>query len=170
MSTTIQSPHRPHGHGSVPAAHFDTHAHDAHGGSGGHGVGHVVPPRILINTALVLLVLTGLTVAVMWFDLGEFNIYIALGIAVLKGSLVCLFFMHLRWDRPFNSIVFIGALALVALFIGFALTDTSEYQHEIIPGEAPKVQLKITELMPPPPETAPTAPASAAPAEPAKPH
>src|SRR3954471_5542872 len=124
------------------------HADDAHAP---HGVGHVVSPKILISTALALLGLTVLTVLSVkvdfsQLDLKEMNIIIALTIAVIKASLVCLFFMHLRWDRPFNAFVLVCSLMLVALFIWFAMTDTSENQQDIIHGDTPTVQTKMTEL------------------------
>ena len=60
-------------------------------------VGHVVPLPLLGAVIGALIVLTWLTVFVTNFDLGSLNIFIALGIAVVKGALVVLFFMHLRW-------------------------------------------------------------------------
>ena len=108
-----------------------------------HGVGHVVPIRILANTAIVLLIMTVITVWVASFDFGKMNVWIALGIAVFKASLVVLFFMHLRYDRPFNGIVFVTSVAFVALFISLALTDTLEYAPDMLPGDAPKVQEKL---------------------------
>ena len=111
-----------------------------------HGVGHVVPVRILFTTGIGLLILTAVTVFVADMDFGNFNIWIALAIAVLKGSLVLLFFMHLRYDRPFNGIIFVASLAFVALFISFALTDTTEYAGTLDPGDAPKVTEKLTAL------------------------
>ncbi|MBT8486957.1 MAG: cytochrome C oxidase subunit IV family protein [Phycisphaerae bacterium] len=114
----------------------ETHASGSHAD---HGVGHVVPYRILVATGLALLVLTWITVSVASIDLGEANIYVALAVAVVKGTLVALFFMHLRWDRPFNSIVFIGSLLFVALFLAFAMTDTAEYQDQVDPGDAKAV-------------------------------
>ncbi len=110
------------------------------------GVGHVVPVRILFTTGIGLLILTAVTVFVADLDFGNLNIWIALAIAVLKGSLVLLFFMHLKYDRPFNGIIFVTSLALVALFISFALTDTSEYAGDLDPGDAPKVAEKLTVL------------------------
>jgi cytochrome c oxidase subunit 4 len=102
-----------------------------------HGLGHVVPLRLLIGVLAGLLVLTWVTVAVTWVDLGNFNLLIALLIAMLKASLVLLYFMHLRWDRPFNAVVFISSLAFVVLFVALALLDTHEYQPDLIPGHAP---------------------------------
>ena len=125
------------------------HSSDSHGGDDHHqGVGHVVSPKILIATGGALLVLTVLTVAAAkidfaQLDLHELNIFVALAIAVVKATLVCLFFMHLRWDRPFNAFVLVGSLSLVALFIGFALTDTWEYYHDVIPGESLVIQSKL---------------------------
>ena len=102
-------------------------------------VGHVVPLRLLVTVLVALLVLTVVTVAVTKVDLGKFNLVIAMVIAALKGSLVLLYFMHLRWDRPFNAVVFVSSLAFVALFIILALLDTSEYQPALIPGYAPAI-------------------------------
>ncbi|MEE9130751.1 MAG: cytochrome C oxidase subunit IV family protein [Phycisphaerales bacterium] len=115
--------------------------HEAH-----HEVGHVVPVRILFATGMGLLALTVLTVVAASFDVGNLNIWIALAIAVLKGSLVVMFFMHLRYDRPFHGVVFVTSLAFVALFISFALTDTTEYAGDLNPGDAPKVVEKLTVL------------------------
>ena len=87
-----------------------------------------------------LLFLTFVTVAVTWVDLGPFNIIVAMEVAAVKASLVLLYFMHLRWDRPFNAIVLIVSIALVALFIVFALLDAFAYQPEIIQDFAPQLQ------------------------------
>lgn len=99
------------------------HAH----GDGNSGFAHPAPLRALVMTFVVLLVLTWLTVFVVDFDFGDANIFIALGIAVVKGAFVALYFMHLRWDRPVNGLVFVGSLAAVALFIGIAMLDSHEY-------------------------------------------
>jgi len=124
---------------SDPSKHtLRSHDAAAEGGSAhGHGgVGHVAPLRALIGTGVALLILTVLTVITAEIDLGAANVYLALAIAVLKGSLVALFFMHLRWDRPFNGIVFVGSLAFVALFLALSMTDTAEYQPTLKKGDA----------------------------------
>ncbi|MHC4220422.1 MAG: cytochrome C oxidase subunit IV family protein [Planctomycetota bacterium] len=113
---------------------------------GEHGVGHVVPVKILATTGFALLVLTVITVYVASFDFGNINIWVALSIAAVKASLVVLFFMHLRYDRPFNGIIFVTALAFVALFISFTLTDTREYAPEMDPGNAPAVEQRLAEI------------------------
>lgn len=89
---------------------------------------HAVPLSLLIKVYVALVILTGITVAVSRIDLGDGNIWIALIVAVIKCSLVALFFMHLRWDNPFNGIVICIAFFFVALFIGLALLDSVSYQ------------------------------------------
>ncbi|MSR17601.1 MAG: hypothetical protein EXS00_00270 [Phycisphaerales bacterium] len=131
--------HEPHSPPPIEAA-AGGHAHAAVHPAGDQPlVGHLVPMTTLVVTACALLVLTCITVAVRYMDIGEFNIYIALGIAVIKASLVALFFMHLRWDRPFNMIVFFGCVLFVVLMMGFCLMDTSQYRHEQINGNPPLV-------------------------------
>jgi cytochrome c oxidase subunit 4 len=82
---------------------------------------------VLLAVFAALMILTALTYAATWVDLGNFNIWLALFIAVIKGSLVALYFMHLRWDSPFNSVILIAALFFVALLIGIIVLDASEY-------------------------------------------
>lgn len=113
-----------------------THANESHATP---LVGHVVPVRVLVGVLAALLALTVLTVGVTWVDLGNFNLWIAMSIATVKGSLVVLYFMHLRWDNRVNAIFFIGSLLFVTLFVGLSLMDTVEYQPELIPGHAPAI-------------------------------
>ena len=113
----------------------------AHANDSGHaGVGHVVPVRTLVGVLLVLLVLTVVTVAVTLVDLGPFNLAVAMVIALIKGTLVLLYFMHLRWDRPFNAVIIISALAFVVIFVGLTLLDSHNYQADIISGFGSQVQ------------------------------
>lgn len=101
---------------------------------------HVVPFKVLLGVWLALMTLTVLTVAATWVDLGRFNLWLALAIATLKASLVVLYFMHMRYDHPFNAIVFIASLLFVMLFVALALVDTQAYQVELIPGYAPAME------------------------------
>jgi cytochrome c oxidase subunit 4 len=97
-----------------------------------HGV-HAVPRRVLTGVYGLLIMFTVITVAVSRFDLGDANIWVALLIAFIKGGLVVMYFMHLRWDSPFNGIVLMAALFFVALFIGLALLDSKSYQPQMKP-------------------------------------
>lgn len=100
-----------------------------------HPVGHHVPLRVLAATLAALLVLTFITVAVTWFSWSDFgragNVWIALVIATIKATLVALYFMHLRYDRPFNAVVLVSALLFVMLFCALTLMDARAYQPDI---------------------------------------
>jgi cytochrome c oxidase subunit 4 len=105
------------------------HGHDDHEH---HGVGHVMPLQLLLGVGAALLVFTAITVWVTYVDLGRSgNLLIAMAIATVKAGLVCAYFMHLRWDRPFNALVFASSLLFVSLFISLALLDKSEYEADI---------------------------------------
>ncbi len=79
------------------------------------------------------MVLTILTVSATAIDLGpNMNLLVAMVIATIKAALVCLFFMHLKYDKPLHTIAFLTALLFALLFVSFALMDSSEYQDDIV--------------------------------------
>jgi cytochrome c oxidase subunit 4 len=95
-------------------------------------IAHVTPVRLLIAVWATLMVLTVITVAVTSVDLGSrVNLVVAMAIATVKAGLVVTYFMHLRWDRPFHTLVFLGSLLFVSLFISMTLFDKSEYEPDI---------------------------------------
>ena len=98
---------------------------------------HVSSVRMLLVVWIALMIGTWLTVFASTIDLGALNIWIGLGIATAKATLVGLYYMHLRWDKPFNTFVFLTAFAFLFLFIGFAMMDTGQYQVDVIPGYSP---------------------------------
>ena len=118
----------------------------------GHDTGgHAVPHKMLIATCIALLGLTAVTVWASKLDfnelqLPELNIIIAIGIAVIKVTIVGLIFMHLRWDRSVTAFIFVSSIILVGLFISFAMMDTKEYQPEIIQTNSVQVQQKLDAL------------------------
>ena len=106
--------------------HPTSHAHDD-----GEMHIHVVPMRLLIGIFVILMVLTVVTYAVTMVDLGYTgNLVIAITIAVVKGALVALYFMHLRWDNPFNTVSLLSAILFVGLFIVIASLDSGQYQEQ----------------------------------------
>ena len=100
-------------------------------------VGHVVDVKILAGVFGALIVLTAVTVAATYVDLGAGNLWAAIGIAAVKATLVAMYFMHLRYDHPFNAIVFAASIFFLVVFIGLALVDTLEYKDTVIPDYAP---------------------------------
>ena len=113
-----------------------------------HGLGHIVGYGPLFGTAFGLIVLTVLTVAVHAVDAGELNMPIALSIAGFKATLVCLYFMHLRWDRPFNALMLVGSILFAVLLMVFVLMDSGQYSPQIIAGNPDKVQETLDMVAP----------------------
>ncbi|HET6345171.1 MAG TPA: cytochrome C oxidase subunit IV family protein [Myxococcota bacterium] len=118
------------------------HTHSStHHGETDHSGHHVSSMATLLGVFGALIVLTVVTVAVAYVDLGEFNLFVALGIATLKATLVALFFMHLAYDSGFNRLAFFGSIFFVLLFVGITLMDSGQYQatiewNEKVLGEA----------------------------------
>jgi cytochrome c oxidase subunit 4 len=108
-----------------------------------HGLSHVASIRVLISTGGTLLMLTLVTVAATRVNFGaNINLAIAMAIAVLKATLVILFFMHLKYDRLFHTVIFLSAICAASLFVGFTLMDSGQYQqtniwHPDAPPAAP---------------------------------
>ncbi|ACG72090.1 caa(3)-type oxidase, subunit IV [Anaeromyxobacter sp. K] len=84
-----------------------------------HGMRYVV-------VWIALLVLTVVTYAASRVHLpGGWHVAVALLIAIAKGALVALFFMHLWDQRGANRLVFVTSLAFVALLIGLTILDNA---------------------------------------------
>ncbi len=86
-------------------------------------IGHIVSYKLFAIVWIVLLILTGVTVAVAQVDLGPLNIWVALTIASLKSGLVIAFFMHMKYEQPLFKICLMTALVILAIFIGFTFLD-----------------------------------------------
>lgn len=82
-----------------------------------------VPYRTFILIWVALLALTVITIAVSRFDLGALNIWVALGVASLKSSLVIFVFMHLRQESKLFKIGLLAMLSILAIFIGMTFFD-----------------------------------------------
>jgi len=75
-----------------------------------------------------LLLLTAITVGVSYINLGVFNVFLALGVACAKVSLVLLFFMHLKYEGRAIRFSFIGTICFLAIMIGFTFFDVA-FRH-----------------------------------------
>jgi cytochrome c oxidase subunit IV len=84
---------------------------------------HVVSKKTYFIIFGALLVLTAVTVWVAYFDLGPLNVIVALSIAVLKATLVVLYFMHVRYSSKLTW-VFVGAgFFWLAILMAFTFSD-----------------------------------------------
>jgi cytochrome c oxidase subunit 4 len=84
---------------------------------------HIVPVRIYYLVFLTLIVCTAITVAVSFVDLGRFNVVAALGIAILKATLVVLFFMHVKYSGKLTWVVVAGSLFWLGILIVMTAGD-----------------------------------------------
>lgn len=85
---------------------------------------HIVPLRIYVTIFLALLVGTGLTVWAGVHDFpGPLNVVIALTIAVIKATLVVLYFMHVRYSSRLIWVVFTSALFWLGILFALTLND-----------------------------------------------
>lgn len=85
---------------------------------------HITSTRTLVTVFASLVFLTILTVVTSQIHLGPLNVPLALAIATLKGTLVVLFFMALKYDNRVNMLILsVGAL-FVVVFLVFTLLDT----------------------------------------------
>jgi cytochrome c oxidase subunit 4 len=85
---------------------------------------HFVPPvRYYLGTFIALLILTVITVAIAQVDFGSWNIVVAMGVAVVKATLVSMFFMGLKWDKRINTAFFVASLLFLGIFLGLGVSD-----------------------------------------------
>ncbi len=87
---------------------------------------HILPLKIYLGVGFALFILTGITVAVSFIDLGGWNVAVALLVASVKASLVALFFMHLLYDNKIYLTILITAIGFLAILIIFTMFDTME--------------------------------------------
>ncbi len=84
---------------------------------------HVVPLSVYFAVFATLLVLTGVTTAIAFVDLGRFNVAVALTIAIIKGTLVLLFFMHLRYSSRLSAMMVLIALFWLGVLVVLTMSD-----------------------------------------------
>ena len=104
---------------------------------------HIIPLSLYFKVFGALMVLTALTVLVAQVNLGFFNIILAMFIAIIKASLVLMFFMHLYYDNRTNLMFFIGSIIFLIIFITFTLIDI-DYRDGIYKEEGADPQGKKT--------------------------
>ena len=88
-----------------------------------HGLAHVMPVSTMLTVFGALVLLTLLTVAAAQISFGAWEVWVSLGIASVKATLIAVYFMHLKYDKPFNALVFFSSLVFVGLFLALTLMD-----------------------------------------------
>ena len=94
-------------------------------------IAHVMPKWMLIAVFVALLALTMATVYFAGFELGSYEVLVAMAIATVKAALVATFFMHLKYDNPLNAAILLFSLIFVGLFLGLTILDTQSYRGDV---------------------------------------
>jgi cytochrome c oxidase subunit 4 len=84
---------------------------------------HVAPISMYVGIWAALMIFTGLTVFAASVELHVFNIVLALVIASIKGTLVVLFFMHLRYSTKLTMVTVVAALFFLFILFSMSMTD-----------------------------------------------
>lgn len=87
--------------------------------------------KAYIKVWIALLALTVVTVAVSYHDYGDWNIFVAMLVATVKASLVCLIFMHLLYDKLLDRVVFVSSFVFLAIFILLTASDELFRKEEV---------------------------------------
>jgi len=102
---------------------------------------HIAPVRHYVAAFVALLILTVLTVAVAQVNFGDWNIVVAMLVAITKASVVILIFMGLLWDRKIHLVLFLGSFIFIGIFFIFTLADIS-FRSEMDPAEGQRFGFK----------------------------
>jgi cytochrome c oxidase subunit 4 len=86
---------------------------------------HISPFSIYYKVFGGLIVLTAITYAVSYMSLGPASLPVALIVAVTKAALVCMYFMHLKYDERYHIFVFLSTIIFVGIFFTFTIFDLS---------------------------------------------
>jgi cytochrome c oxidase subunit 4 len=84
---------------------------------------HVSPVSLYITIFLALMVLTGVTVAAAFVNMGSLNFPVAMVIAVFKASLVVWYFMHVKYQSHLTKLTVATGLFFLAILLGMMLID-----------------------------------------------
>ena len=85
--------------------------------------GHVSPKSVYYSIFAALMILTGLTVFAAFVNLGAFNFPVALAIAIIKSTLVVLFFMHVKYSSRLTKLVVVTSLFFLIILLGETFMD-----------------------------------------------
>jgi cytochrome c oxidase subunit IV len=106
------------------AGHAHAHADgDAHDHGHGHPHVHVTPLSTYLTVFALLMVMTALTVAVAYVDLGPLNTLVALSIAGFKATIVVLYFMHVKHASRLTKLMVATGLFFLAILLGETMID-----------------------------------------------
>ena len=95
---------------------------------------HVLPIRVYLVVFVALLVLTAATVSAAFIDLGTLNLFVALGIAGVKATMVVMYFMHVKYNERLIGLFVMGGVFWLTVMLFFLLTDYWSRGWQPVPG------------------------------------
>jgi len=84
---------------------------------------HIASLGMYFGVFIALLILTVVTVAVSRVDLGAMNTLVAMAVAIVKATLVVLFFMHVIQSTRLTWVVILSAVLWLAVLFGLLFAD-----------------------------------------------
>ena len=114
--------------------------------------GHISPKTTYYTIFGALMVLTAITVTVAFINLGALNFPVALGIAILKATLVILFFMHVKYSSQMTNLICGGAFFFLIILFGLTLSDYLSRGWFVAPGGTAGAGTQVTVGPPAPAE------------------
>jgi cytochrome c oxidase subunit IV len=119
--------------------------------------GHISPKATYYTIFGALMMLTAITVTVAFINLGPLNFPVALGIAILKATLVILFFMHVKYSSQMTKLICGGAFFFLIILFGLTLSDYLSRGWFVAPGGTAGAGTQVT-IGPPTPIAEPVEP------------
>jgi cytochrome c oxidase subunit 4 len=117
------------------ATHSDhPHADSRQVAAHGHAEHHVVPKRVYFAVFFALIILTWVTTFVSEVDLGRWNIFVALAIAIFKASIVALFFMHVWYSTRLTKMIVMSSIFWLILLLFLTMADIWTRNWMQVPG------------------------------------
>ena len=95
---------------------------------------HIVPKRVYFLVFATLIVLTWVTAWVSTVDLGRWNIFVALAIAIFKASMVALFFMHVKYSTRLTKLIVCSGIFWLGLLLFITMSDIWTRAWMGVPG------------------------------------
>ena len=125
--------------------------------------GHISPKSTYYTIFGALMVLTIVTVSVAFINLGALNFPVALGIAILKATLVILFFRHVKYSSRLTKLICGTAFFFLLILFGLTLSDYMSRGWFVAPGgtAAAGTRVRIGPATPPETEAEPAEPGTA---------
>jgi cytochrome c oxidase subunit 4 len=106
--------------------------------------GHISPKSTYYTIFGSLMVLTAVTVSIAFVNLGALNFPVALSIAILKATLVILFFMHVKYSSRLTQLICGVSFFFLVILFGLTLTDYLSRGWFVAPGGTAGAGTQVT--------------------------